>query len=435
MKILLIDTDGVGLSFAWRCSIAGHEVRWFVKPKKGLNPKLGNGFKVYRIDNWVSSVSWCDLVFVTGNDDYLKRLDFFREKGVKVFGPTQASADLEVKRGLGMEFLEKHGIDVPEYKTFKNLKEAEDYVWKTEERFVFKTMGDNDDKSLSYCSKSPADMIARLQRWQKMGMNPKGEVMLQEFIPGIEMGVSRWMGKDGFIGIWDENFEHKKLMPGNCGPNTGEMGTLACYTEKSQLGDEILAPLEKGLKELGHLGVVDMNCIIDEKGKAWPLEFTNRPGWPIFNLMLSQHKGDPVQWMIDALEGKDTMDVSTEPTICVVLAQPCFPYKSDVEETDGIPIYGVTRKNDKYIHPQYVQMMKLPDMEGEKVVEKKMWATAGEYIAVVTGQGKTITQARERAYKTVDEISIPNMIYRDDIGEKTKLDDLHRMGFALAFKE
>jgi phosphoribosylamine--glycine ligase len=437
MNLLIVDTDGVGLALAWRAVQAGHSVRWFVKPKPCNNPDTGKGFRgITRIDNWVGSVKWADLVFTTSNDDYLKRLDFFKKNGAMVYAPSQKSADLEIKRAQGMQFLKRHGIDVPPYKTFPSLKEAEAYVWKNERRFVFKTLGDNEDKSLSYCGKSPADMIARLQLWQKIGMNPKGEVMLQEFIEGTEMGVSRWMGSAGWVGAVNENFEHKKLMPGNGGPNTGEMGTVSSFVEKSKLFDDMLEPIKKPLMDLDHLGDVDLNCIIDDKGKAWPLEFTNRPGWPIFNQMLAATKGDPIQWMVDALRGKDTLESNMEPSVCVVLAQPDFPYGNlKKEEISGIPIYGVTKKNQKYIQPQSVQMMKLPDMDGETVVERPIWATSGDYLAVVTGFGKTIKQAMDRAYKTVDEISVPNMIYRNDIGAglKDKIPKLHAMGYATHF--
>src|SRR5207302_8276962 len=171
-------------------------------------------------------------------------LDMFRAKGSCVFGPSAASAQLEIKRLEGMKLFEKAGIEVPEYEQFNSLQEAEAHVRKTEERYVFKTLGDEEDKSLSYVSQSPADMIARLERWQKLKMNPKGPVMLQTFIEGIEIGVSRWMGKEGFIGKYNENFEFKKSCSGNYGPNCGEAGTVLKYVEDSILGQRVLAPLE-----------------------------------------------------------------------------------------------------------------------------------------------------------------------------------------------
>lgn len=438
MKVLIIDNDGVGLAFAWRCQKAGHQVRWFIKPKPSNNQAVGEGFKgIEKVTNWVGSMKWADLVWVSTNDDYLPRLDFFRKQGVKVFAPSVKSAELEIKRADGMKFFEDHGIEVPAYKTFKTLADAEAHVRKTEERFVFKTLGDNEDKSLSYCGKSPADMIARLQRWQKIKMNPKGDVMLQEFIPGREFAVSRWMGSDGFIGMWNENFEHKKLLSGNCGPNCGESGTVQKYVTESKIAKEVLAPLENSLVNLGHFGDVDVNCIIDDKGKVWPLEFTMRPGWPAFNIMMAEHRGDPVEWMLDACNGDDTLDVSTDIAVGIVIAQPDYPYSHlTKKETTDIPIYGVSAKNMKYIQPQCVKMAKLPDMDGDKVVEREIWATAGDYLAVVTGMGKTVSQACERAYATVKEIDVPDMIYRDDIGEKLseEIPELQKMGYATEFK-
>lgn len=437
MKVLLIDHDAVGLAFALRCVKAGHKVRWFIQDKPSNNRCTGDGFKgLEKVKSWLPHMTWADLVWMSNNDEYLPRLDFFRKKGVNVFGPTAASARLEIERGAGMKFFEEHGIDVPEYKSFPTLKAAEEYVWKHEERFVFKTLGSSEDKSLSYCAKSPADMIARLQRWQRINLNPAGPVMLQKFIPGIELGVSRWMGSDGFVGLFNENFEHKKLLSGNVGPNCGEAGTVQKYCEDSTLGEMVLAPLEEALLKLGHLGDVDVNCIIDEKGKPWPLEFTMRCGWPAFNIMLATHRGDPAQWMRDACEGEDTMDCNTAIAAGVVIAQPDYPYSSlTKKETTDIPIYGISDKNKRFIAPQGVKLTKMPDMDGEKVVEREIWASCSDYLAVVTGTGSSVSQACERAYGVIEDLHVPDMIYRDDIGEKLaeEIPKLHALKFATEF--
>jgi phosphoribosylamine--glycine ligase len=437
LKVLLVDHDAVGLAFALRCQKAGHQVRWFIKDKPSNNLQTGDGFKgIEKVKNWVAHMKWADLVWMSSNDDYLPRMDFFKKQGANVFGPSAASARLEIERGAGMKFFEDHGIEVPEYKTFKTLKEAEMHVRKTEERYVFKTLGSNEDKSLSYCSKSPADMIARLQRWQKINMNPQGPVMLQKFIPGHEFAVSRWMGSNGFIGMYNENFEHKKLLSGNCGPNCGESGTVQKYVEDSTLGEVVLAPLEESLLKLGHLGDVDVNCIIDEKGKAWPLEFTMRCGWPAFNIMMAEHRGDPVEWMRDACEGEDTMDCSTAIAAGVVIGQPDYPYSNlTKKDTVDIPFYGVTDKNRRFIAPQGIKMDKMPDMDGDKVVEKDMWVTCSDYLAVVTGTGSSVRQACDRAYAVIDDLHVPDMIYRDDIGEKLEeeIEKLQELGYAAEF--
>src|SRR5581483_11331453 len=147
---------------------------------------------------------------------------------------------------------------------------------------------------------------------------------------------------------------------------------------------EVLMSLEKPLMAMGHRGDVDVNCIIDKKGKVWPLEFTCRLGWPYFDITMSAHKGDPVQWMYDACEGKDTLQMSPQIFCGLVLAQPDFPYfKDPPDKNEGNPIYGVTDKNMKYIQPSQVKIEKHPNMDGDKVVYKDTWTTVGPYIAVV----------------------------------------------------
>jgi phosphoribosylamine--glycine ligase len=437
VKLLIIDQDDVGLNLAWRSAQAGHQVRLFTDPKHAKHRTAEGWTGVTRVENFLSYAGWADVIFPTSNQKYIEKLDALRRDGAHVFGPTVRSAALEIKRSDGMRFLEDHGIDVPPYKQFNSLADAESYVWKRPERYVFKTLGDNEDKSLSYCSRNAADMIARLERWQAIGMNPKGPVMLQEFIEGIELGVSCWLGVEGRIGPWNENFEHKRLMSAKhgsgCGPNTGEMGTVMQYVRESKLAEAVLEPLIDSLVRMGHSGDVDVNCIIDEKGKAWPLELTTRAGWPAFNIQIASHKGDPVKWMEDAITGGiDTLQVSHDVAVGVVIAQPDFPYdQKKPDEVGGIPIYGVDRGNARYLAPQGVRMQSMPVMDGQAVTRQTIWTTSSTYVAVATGLGTTVQQARDRAYKVVESIHLANAIYRDDIGEELErtLPILHEHGY------
>jgi phosphoribosylamine--glycine ligase len=281
-------------------------------------------------------------------------------------------------------------------------------------------------------------MISRLERWQAIDMNPKGPVMLQEFIEGIEIGISCWLGVEGKVGPWNENFEHKRLMSAEggkgCGPNTGEMGTVIQYVKESKLAQKVLEPLIDDLVAMGHLGDVDINCIIDAKGNPWPLEFTTRAGWPHFNIAMASHKGDPIQWMLDALEGGvDTLQVSYDVAVGVVIAQPDFPFdKKPPEETGGIPIYGVDRGVMRYLAPQGVRIETMPVMDGEEVAQEPIWVTSSTYVAVATGLGATVRRACDRAYKVVEQVHLANKMFRDDIGEELErtLPILHEHGYA-----
>ncbi len=437
MNLLIVDQDCVGLSFAWRCAQAGHNVKWFISPRPRNSQETGDGFRgIEKVDNWVQHVKWADLIWCTSNDQYIERLENLRKKGIPYFGPSVASANLEIKRADGMKLLERAGIDVVPYQTFKTLRDAYNHVKKTGQRYVFKTLGDNEDKSLTYCSKDAADMMNKIKDWMEKGVSIKGEVMLQEFITGIEFGVSRWMGRDGWVGQWNESFEHKKLMSGNFGQNTGEMGTCASFVPESKIGTEILGKLEQHLLDIGHMGDCALGFMVDDSGKPWPTEFTNRPGWPIFNMMLGSIKGDPCEWMLDAYNGKDTTTFSEDIGTCFVMAHGDFPSANmSLEDLSGLPIRGITKGNKQHLHPQSVKIMKKHEMSGDAVIEKPIWCTSNDYVLVVTGFGKDVKQSKDRAFKTLKQLHVSNAIARDDISEELEhqLPELHKHGYATHF--
>lgn len=434
MRVLLIDQDRCGLDFAARCADAGHEVKWFRYSPKPCRD--GEGFKgIEIVDKWREHMKWArdGVILTTANNKYLKELDSFREFGFPIFAPSWKSAQLEVNRGAGMELLKKIGANIPPYRIFDSLKAAEAHARKSDTSYVFKTLGDEEDKSLSYVARDPADLVGWLRRKQAQGLTLKGPCMLQEKIDMVaEIGAAAWMGRDGFLPEkWEISFEHKKLMPGDFGPNTGEQGTVCQYAKTFRVADEILAPLEREFLKLGHTGDLNINGGVDAKGNYWPFEFTCRLGWPDFYIRCAMHKGDPVAWMRDALLGKDTLKVSYDVAIGVVCTQPQYPYDTaSPEMVEGNPISGLEEVWDD-IHPVQVMVGKGPVMKDGKVADAPQFQTTGEYVLVATGLGKSIEKARDAVYGTVEQISLPNMIVRNDIGVKVQkqLPELKRLGY------
>ncbi|MGH7875967.1 MAG: LAGLIDADG family homing endonuclease [Candidatus Binatia bacterium] len=217
---------------------------------------------------------------------------------------------------------------------------------------------------------------------------------------------------------------------------TGEMGTAIKYVENSQLAKEVLLPLERDLLKMGHRGCVDVSVIIDENGEPRPLEFTSRPGWPSFNIVQPLHGGDPCEWMAALLDGEDIFNPLPDIAIGVVLTIPDFPYsKMTKREVSGIPIYGLDDENPRrqLISPCEVMDGKAPAMDGDKLIEKRLMVSTGDYLAVCTGLGDTVQQAKAEAYKTVETLEVPNsLIMRTDIGDRLKkqLPKLQGYGFA-----
>ena len=303
----------------------------------------------------------------------------------------------------------------------------------TGKTYVCKPWGGNPDKALSYVSKSPADMVFKLERW-KATNKMKGKFLLQEKIDGYEMAVGGWLGPDGWCESINENWEEKRLMNDGLGVNTGEMGTVMRYTRKSKLFADVLEPCTEQLLALGYVGYVDMNCMVGEDGTPWPLEFTMRFGWPHFNLCMTLHEGDPADWMAGLLEGKDLLKTSKDVCVGVVMAHGDFPYGNySQEDVSGFPITGIKSKTLDRLRLNSVQWLEAPVMRGGKVEDRPTWCTAGEYVAIATGTGPAVADARKACYGLAWGIDWPsNRMFRTDIGCRLEegLEKLQSFGYA-----
>src|ERR1700722_6280186 len=432
MRVLIIDPQGNGLDFALRAQRDGHEVRLAVR-KTEKTKHIGKGL-VTLVDDYRQWVRWAHLVFMTDNTFYTYDLDQrWRDEGVKAVGASIETAKWELDRTVGMKVLKKHGIEVPAYKEFNDYDQAIAYVKREDRRFVSKPSGDA-DKALSYCSKTPADMIYMLQRWKKLG-KLKSPFILQEFMPGIEMAVGAWFGPGGFNAGWCENFEFKKLMNDDMGVATGEQGTILRYVRTSKLARKVLAPLADELARAHYCGYVDVNCIIDDNGTPWPLEFTMRPGWPTFNIQQALHEGDHVEWLDNLWHGKDAHNwVMNGVAAGVVVSIPDDPYSHLTrKEVIGVPIYGLKQETWDHVHPCEMMMGMAPIKIKDSFAVVPMMVTAGDYVLVMSGTGHDVKTATDTVYRRLKTLIMPNSpMYRTDIGRclKKQLPDLQRMGYA-----
>ena len=363
-------------------------------------------------------MKWADLIVLSDNAYEMHTLEKYHNEGYPIFGTNLLGAKLELDREYGMEVMRRGGLDVMPSKEFKTYNEAIAYVQANPKRYVSKPSGDA-DKALSYVSSSAADMIFMLEKWKKQGKN-KYNFILQEFVPGIEVAVGAWLGPNGFSKHVCENWEHKKLMPSNYGCNTGEQGTVVRYVAESNLFEETLARFEDYLTMIGHRGYVDLAFIIDEKGSPRPLEWTTRPGWPLFNIQTSMHKGSVVQWMLDLLNGKDTLKVRDKTCTGIVIPIGDYPKtKTTGRDHSGFPIYGLS--NDPHLHLCEVMKGRAPHMVEGEVKEIDCLVTAGDYVAVACGLGDNVRDSADNAYGLVKTIDIPESInVRDDVGERCK---------------
>jgi phosphoribosylamine--glycine ligase len=438
MRLLLIDPGGYGLDFAMRAQRDGHQVKTFIRQTEKTK-HIGRGL-IEIVPEFQPWLKWADLVFNTDNVLYLRELDAARAQGIPIIGPSTEAAAWELDREVGQQVLRKHGIDTPPYRTFSDYDKAIAYVKKENRRFVSKPSGDA-DKALSYVAKTPADLVFMLERWKKLS-KLKGEFILQDFIGGTEMAVGGWFGPGGFNEGWCENFEFKKLMNGEKGVATGEQGTVLRYVKTSKLARKVLAPLTEALDRLNYVGYVDVNCIIDEDGTPWPLEFTMRPGWPTYNIQQAVHKGDCVEWLMDLSKGIDARAFSMNAVaVGVVMSIPDYPYSHLTrKEVTGIPIYGIKPSMWEHVHPcemMLVEKCPCDDGDGQPPKYGPMPATAGDYVLVMTATGSSVLQAKNTTCRRLDRLIVPNSpMWRTDIGDRLakQLPLIQKHGYATGLR-
>jgi phosphoribosylamine---glycine ligase len=423
MRLFLMDNDGdgVGVNLAVRAQDAGHSVRYWTPSKSG---PYGKGI-LDRTSDWEPQMDWAELIVLTGNAKYGGPLAEYFGMGYPIFGSNARSAELELDREVGQKVLKDHGIRTLPYRTVDSLDSAIQLVADTSAAYAIKPWGGESDKAMTCVAKDADEAIFMLTKWKEQGL--KGQLMLQEKVEGVEIGISGFFGPGGWNKAIEESFEHKKFLNDDLGCNTGEMGTVIRHVSTSKLFDKLLKPLTDYLHECNYVGDCSVNCMIDESGVPWPMEFTMRLGWPDFNIRQALIKSDPVEWMADLVHGDDTLDVSTDVAVGVVLTHGDFPTSHDPGGTwEGYPIKGAGNEG---VHLQQVMRGLVQTATGR---ESEL-LTAGNYLMVCTGTGKTIRQAKDNAYDVAWGISLPsNLMFRTDIGDRLKRDlpKLHQHGYA-----
>jgi phosphoribosylamine---glycine ligase len=429
VKVLMMDfkdDSGRLMDLALRAQEHNHQVVYWMNDEHPAGEGLVE--KVHEFKPWME---WAELIVLSGNCDYPPGFAEMFNRGYPIFGTNTKAAELELDRARGQEVLKAFGIQTLPYTVVSSISRGINFLVQKGRPFAIKPWGGATDKSTTCVPKTVEDAIYTLQRWEGQGL--KGGLMLQEMVEGTEIGISRFFGPNGWSLPIEESFEFKKFMNGDLGGNTGEMGTVIRHVNDSRLFNLLLEPIGNHLHEIGFVGDCNINCIVDAQGTPWPLEFTMRLGWPDFCIRQAVLQGDPVTWMAELLHGNDTLRVSGETVVGLVMAHGDFPKEKDKpEEWSGFPI-DVQNGMDGHVHWQQVAQGDVPAVIEGKLKKTKGIVTAGQYVAVVTGKGETVIEAAAEAYAAADAVRWPsNEMYRTDIGDRLREDlpALQLHGFA-----
>ena len=415
-QFLFVSADAALIGdLAWQVHREGHDVKYYIEAES--DKEIADGF-VPKTDDWQAEVEWADVIVFddiwVGSDVGTGRhAQELREQGHAVVGGTPNTDRLEEDRGYAMEVLEAHGVTTIPHQVFTDFDEGIQFVREQPAAYVIKPLGEVQNvKRLLYVGSEDdgSDVVDVLRAYKKAwGHRMKG-FQLQRKVEGVEIAICGFFNGNEFIDQVNFNFEHKKLFPGNIGPSTGEMGTSMFWAGQNRLFKETFGHLEGWLAEEGYVGSIDINCIVNESG-IYPLEFTPRFGYPTIVLQEESFESSTAAFFYDLAHGNDPdPDVHNGYQIAVRVVLPPFPF--DDEKT-----YDENSRNAAVV-------FETDSREGIHIEDAKrvdgQWRVAGEsgMPLVVTGKGETMHAAREQAYDRIDGIVIPNMYYRDDIGER-----------------
>ena len=238
-------------------------------------------------------------------------------------------------------------------------------------------------------------------------------------IDGIEVGIGAYFDGTDFLEPACIDFEHKRFFPGEIGEMTGEMGTLLSYRGAGALMRATLGRLAPLFHAHGHVGYVNLNMIVDERG-VWPLEFTCRFGNPGFAILAPLQRdgwGDLFGRMLHG--GAASFATTADWCTGIVLTIPPFP-----EERPGAdpaldpPVLFHTPPDDP-AHYHY------SDMRIEAGQLRAGRRTG--YAMVVTGTGPTIEASQHEATTRARSVCIPDLRWRNDIGDRVRNGELARL--------
>ena len=421
---LFVSYDALISDIAWRVVKEGHNVKYYIQ--NDTDKDIADGF-VPKTDEWENEIDWADIIIfddVLGMGTWAQEL---REKGKLVIGGTPYTDRLEDDRAFGQEELKKYGISIIPYQNFTSFDDAILHVRNNPSKYVIKPSGDAQNvKRFLFVGQEDdgKDVLHVLEIYKKVWSEKIKVFQLQKRVAGVEVAVGAFFNGTEFVYPINVNFEHKKLFPSNIGPSTGEMGTSMFWSMPNRIFNATLRKMEQKLREDHYVGYIDLNCIVNSNG-IYPLEFTARFGYPSIHI---QQEGilmaisDFLYGLADGTLKRFKARAGFQVGVRIVV--PPFPYGGEMKSP-------AADSRDTII------IFKKPIKDGIHIEEVKCindeWLVAGAYgvVLVVVGIGQTMKQAQNNAYYKIRNILIPNMFYRDDIGDRwfEDSDKLHNWGY------
>lgn len=355
-----------------------------------------------------------DLV-VVGMDDPLVNglVDVLEEAGIKTFGPRKNAAILEGSKAFSKDLMKKYNIPTAGYTTYNNPSDAMKYLVDAKYPIVLKADGVALGKGVLICNtrEEAVDGVAAIMIEKQFGEAGK-TLVIEEFMTGREVSVLSFCdGKT--IKAMASAQDHKRAYDGDNGPNTGGMGTFSpspFYTKEVEkfCEENIYQKTVDAMASEGRVfqGIIFFGLMLTKEGPK-VLEYNARFGDPEAQVVLPRMKNDIVSIFMACVDGtleKESLQFEEDAAVCVVLASMGYPLSYEKgKKISGLDSFK--NKDDYFVFHA-----------GTKKVDD-MIVTNGGRVLGVTAIGKTLEEAREKAYSATEWVSFSNKYKRTDIGK------------------
>jgi phosphoribosylamine---glycine ligase len=400
-----------GLSLWERVRNEGNEVKVWVSPEAYCK-SVGDGI-IAKSGTWDELKAWskeAPSVVVFDSSGMGIQADEARRAGMLVLGGCSFGDRIEKDRAFGFKIAEAAGMQLPPYEEFSSFSEALSYCKGIKHGIYFKpdryldsdaTHGaDNGELMAEYLE----DLIHRY--------GGHGKCILQESIDGVALSTARWWNGTSFVGLYEGAYENKKLMNDNVGPSTGCSFNAVWHYDDEQpemarlLNWEALEPIFR--KNEASPGIYDANCMVDDDGNAWFLEWCGRMGYD------SETTGarlipDYGAHLYAIAAGKEPPEVSNDFAYSIRAGVPPYPWEHGKQQQkgspDGVAVHGT---NDERFVPYLLRK------DGDMLV----MAGSEGIVGLSCTTGDTLSEMHDEALEYLKEgLRVPGLEFRTDGGE------------------
>ena len=422
MNVLIIGSGGREHAMAWKAAQSPRLTKLYIAPGNAGTRDCGENV-LLDVTNHADVVRFCkgkqiDLVLIGPEIPLADGLaDSLSAERIRCFGPSQAAAKIESSKSFAKDFMARHHIPTARYETFNNVNDAIVYLEKIDYPVVIKASGLAAGKGviLPETLDEAKAVIASILVDKTFG-EAGSELIIEERLSGQEVSLMAFTDGETIVPMLPAQ-DHKRLLDGDNGPNTGGMGAYApapIFTVDlmREAVESILKPAIDGLRKEGtpFVGVLYAGLMLTQNG-IYALEFNCRFGDPETQAVLPLLETDLLD-IAEACVDSKLKDVNIRwkdgAAVCVVLASKGYPEQVESGKTvkfEELPANAVCFHAGTKINSDQV-------------------ITAGGRVFGVTAWAESLAKSVKSAYDGVDKINFDGMQYRTDIAGKGLRTDL-----------